>query len=377
MLNGTPNELLKEFFARMGHSPPCIDWRRLKERQGHVLLDAIHMMPIDTQHQIEATLCAIFELACLSGARAMVEAWRCSGTQSVASAEERGPYFQAMWTWLNHPQVFDLASTLHQIDHLGYWRRRRDLPRVEPRVSAQTVQDLAAAISNFFRQEEGRGRQCSAEHYARSDGRDYFVAYPDNFVQWVTIHDKQGKLVTRSLRPTFEVVYAYDRQEGTLELHADVASDIKPQLERLFGEIVLGVALGDRRSGPPFDLNRLKDRYFILDVDPEDRVSASIRRMRLMVPQHSLITVEPLRNGKCRDVYDATESGLNQSTVCWNTLDILHAMFQFVFEPKPGRRSGKTDVFVSSPDHCSIATRSPERIDIVRKCFKHWGIARA
>lgn len=44
------------------------------------------------------------------------------------------------------------------------------------------VDELAKAISQFFRSKEGRSRNCKVEVYRR-DNKDYFFAYPEDFGQ--------------------------------------------------------------------------------------------------------------------------------------------------------------------------------------------------
>ena len=376
MLRMTPNRLLQEFFQRLGVRLLCIDWRRLPERRDDALLLSINLLPQETQDEVESTLAAIHELACEAGVQTILEAATSNGRLNFASLlPSAGPYNVAMWTWLHFPSLFDQAASMLSVDNLTRWRRRKDLPRVEPRTSPDAIKELASAISRFLRCEEGRGQHCTVEHYRRAHGTDYFVAYPDDFMQTVATHDESGQLRPHSIRQTFEIVFAYNSDDGTLEMFARMPAALKVKLESLFGQIILGEDVGPRRYERPYDLNRVKDRYFCLETDPEDGLTAVITGLRVSSPNWGKIGLEPVHNGHVRDIYDMAENCLNGEAVLWDEVDILKATFRFQFQPIHGRRPGVLEFEVTHPDHCAVRSRRPERVELVRKYLKRWRIA--
>ena len=377
MLRMTPNRLLREFFQRLGHKLLSIDWRRMPERCDEALLIAIGLLPQDAQEEMEAAFAAVHELACEAGVRAIIEAANLNGREGFApKLPQAGPYHVAMWTWLHFPSLFDQATLMHSVDRLTRWRKRKDLPRVEPRRTTDATGELACAISKFLKCEEGRGQNCTVDHYHRCTGTDYYVAYPDDFVQTIAMHDERGTLQPRSIRQTFEIVFAFTQEEGTLELNAKVPPRMKAKLECLFGQIILGEDIGPHPYSRPYDLNRLKDRYFCLETDPEDEVSASITQLRLNSSDWGRIGLEPIQNGHVLDVYDMVDHCLNPVNVDWDDAEIQMVAFLFEFKRMRGRRSGALRFEVTYPDHCSVRTRVPERIELVRKYLKRWRIAR-
>jgi hypothetical protein len=169
-------------------------------------------------------------------------------------------------------------------------------------------------------------------------------------------------------------VFAVRPEQGCLELAAKVASGTRPKLEALFGQIILGIDLGSRSYGRPYDLNRLKDRYFCLETDPADGVSATISRLRLSVPHYGRFTVEPEVHGRPAELWELIDECLNRQTVAWEELNISLATFRFEFAKRGGHR-GTLSLDVSYPDRCSIKSRHPERIDLTRKYLRRWRIA--
>jgi hypothetical protein len=377
MLRMTPNNLLHQFFQRLGHTLPAIDWLRLRDRQVQPLLSGLACLSREAQEQIESALASIFELSCERGWQAILDAARQFGEAEPAQRfpDRSSAYARAMWTWLHRPEVFDHALMMHEVEGLARWRKRTGLPILEPRITSDTVRELGIALSKCLRREEGRGHNCTVEYYRRRDGADVFVAYPDDFVRTVMAHDKKGRLLPRSVHQTFEIVFAYQSENGTLELFAKVAPLVKPKLECLFGQIILGADLGPKAHTQPFNLNRLKDRYFCLETDPHDRVSVSIKRLRLDVPQRGRLTVEPDSTGRGGDVYEVIDDCLNDEAVSWDDVKISLATFYFRFEGRPGSKPSTLKFDVAYPDRCSIKSSRPERIEMTRKYLRRWRIA--
>ena len=263
---------------------------------------------------------------------------------------------------------------MHQVEGLSRWRKRTGLPSVTPRITDESRRELASAISHCLRREEGRGRHCTVDYLRRRDGADLFVAYSDDYMHAMMVHDQQGRLKPCSYRPTFEIVYAYHQQLGTLELFARVMPRMKPILEDIFGQVILGTDLSQRGQRRPWDLNRLKDRYFCLETDPQDEVRASICKLRLDVPHYGRVTVEPNRRNQ-KDVFEVIEECLNDERVDWNDIEISLATFRFQFENRASRKPGTLTFDVSAPDHCTIKSRLPERVALTQKYLRRWRIA--
>lgn len=377
ILKMTPNDLLQQLFFRLGHPLRCIDWLRLRDRQYQPLMSAIENLSREAQQQVESALAAVFELACEKGWQSILESAREVGDSEPVERfpEDACNYTRAIWTWLNRPEIFDQALLRIEVDALPRMRKRSGLPLLEPRITPDRVRELGVALSVCLRREEGRGKNCTTQYYRRRDNADVFVAYPDDFVRTVMAHDEQGILIPRSMKQTFEIVFIHQAEAGTLEMFAKVAPLVRPKLEMLFGQIILGVDLGSKPHNRLYELNRLKDRNFCLETDPADRVSASIRRLRLDVPRRGRLTVEPDGDGRGGDVYQVIDECLDNQKVCWDEIKISQATFHFQFESQPGRRPGVLRFDVSAPDYCSIRSSRPERIELTRKYLRRWRIA--
>ncbi len=349
-LRMTPNGLLRELFAKLGLANLGIAWHELPQREVHPILEALDRLPADAQATLETALHNIFDLACQNGVHAILEAADdATRRQSVLYLPDSGgPYCTAAWTWLNYPDVFDRAALLCQVDSLSRWRKRKDLPRVVPGTTPEVILRLEHALSELLRSEQGRGHRCTVEHAYRQDGSDYFLAYPDDFVGTITMHDDNGKLTPRPIRPTFEIVFAYDREEGTLETHARVPTRLKPLLEEAFCRIALGAEPEPVQRQVIYNLNVLKKVLFQLPTDPEDRVAAKVCRVRLAIPDSQWnITLEAARNGARDEMAEMIGECLHEENIPLERVNVTSTRFRMDFHAINGRRPGSLTFDVS------------------------------
>jgi hypothetical protein len=371
-----PNELLEEFFKKLNN--PCygMDWRRLGRRQVEPLLALMEYFPPGQRESAEAILRNVFDLACESGAKVIRDLARSSGPSDLlARLPDHGSlYHQAMWVWLQAPGLFEQAVLFHQVDQLSWWSKRNDLPSLEPPADRDTLGLLAGDVSRLLTKEQGRGKQCTVEHVYRDSGTDYFFCFPDDYVRTVTLHDRRGRLTTRTLRQTFEIIFAYRRDAGTLETYAQVPPRLKRELDESFAWLILDTSLGPTLPKRVYDLNRLKACRFQLNTDPRDHVHARIRTLQLSLPDHyRRITLES-RVGAADDVFRMVEECLNEEHVTLDEADVSRAAIQFQFDRTGGRKPGTMTVEVAHPDRCSLRSHRPERVSVVEKHFRMWRI---
>ena len=379
VLRMVPNRLLKDFFQRLGYGDLGIPWEQLGEREIEPVVKALSGMSRADQDRIEGEMRSVFDLACETGLGAIFEgAVRCGDCKlSEVMPEELGPYGKSMWAWLNRPEAFEKAMLIHQVEHLSWWRKRNDLPRLAPDTSAATRVRLEEEIASLLTREQGRGKVCTVEVLERGE-TIYFFAYPDDFVQNVTTHDEDGKLAPSTFRATFAIVFAYTPSEGALELYAKLPPKLKQRLEEIFARSVLGQELGPWNPEAAYELDHLKDPSFKLQTDPEDHLRVHISKMRL-VPKNSgrRIFVEIDADDPEDSIHRTIEECLNQERLPLSEVWVNLVTFCFEFLPMEGRRPGRLTFDVGFPSSCSLRGARPERVELVEKYLKRWEIDRA
>lgn len=374
VLRMAPNALLRELFAEMDYAQLGRDWEGMGEHQIEPVQRAISIQPAEVQLRIETELRDLFDLACESGIAAICEAADLCGMISFATQLPHGGlYHKVLWTRLNYLDIFQRALRIHSFDVLNWWRKRNDLPSRSIEVTDALLSQLARELSALFERTQGRGYPCTVEYQRRGPAVQYFFAHPDDFAQEAMCHDDERQLTPITVRPTFNVVFAYNQSEGSLELHAKVPARLKQQLERLFASIVLDTELGPWEPDAAYDLDRLKDRSFPLATDPEDRVSAQVRSLRFSGSNTGRRAVVEISDDR-DNIHDAVDEWIDKGSVPFEQVHVTRATFRFWFDEVGGRKAGTETFDVTWPSSCNLRGRRPERVAIIEKYLKRWKI---
>jgi hypothetical protein len=377
ILRMTPTPLLRNVFRALGHSKLDLRWHDSRGQEIDAVLNYLDELPIAERNEIEGLLRSVFDLACESGFQAMLEAAAHCGVANLGGLvpDDLSLYGRATWVWLHHRQVFKLAQVIHRVEHMAWWRKRNDLPANTPDMSAEARRELEDEIS-FLLKTQGRGHRCTVETLSR-DGMDYFFAYPDDFVQNVLVHDEQGQLAPESFRQTMQVVFAYNSEEGTLELSAKLPKLMKEKLETIFARTILHWRLGPHEPGAVYELNQLKDPSFDLTPDPADRLRVRIRRMQLAAKFGGRrLGVEVDDHDPDDDIHQAIDECMNLETVPLSEWNVTQVTFCFEFLPLAGRKHGQQTFNVGFPRSCNLRGARPERVELIQKYLRRWKIDR-
>lgn len=171
----------------------------------------------------------------------------------------------------------------------------------------------------------------------------------------------------RTLRPPFEVMFAYQADQGSLELHAHTPSRLKPKLERLFCQTILGPKVVTIDEPEIYNLAALEERNFQLDADPGDCVRPVVRRVCFQERETKLrVVIEGNVPEQVSRLVDTVQRGLA------SRIEVTAATIQFIVQ-KP---AAEPEVF-----SCDVASRSSslshetaEHVALARKCLRRWGV---
>ncbi len=371
VLRMVSNDLLQPFFERLNIALKCMDWKKLPGRNADPLLIALSWESLEDQVLAESALRDVFELACRSGREALAEAATHLGMDF--EWPDRGDYYCSMWVWLHHPAVFRRAHLVHQTTRAGRWRRRHDLSCVEPQTSPEALTEFNTRLCEFLKQHQGRGHQCTIQHFCRMDRTHYFVAWPDDFVQTIHRHDAAGQLRRDSLRRTFEMVFAYTPEEGTLDLYANLPSHLKPELECLFSNVLLLQPLDMTRNGQSYDLNQLKRFRTGFPTSPRDQVQVRMTRMRLSDSSKDRDLFVCVRRRIADDIFQASDELLNPFQQPLDDLEITMATLAFDFQA-PNEAGVMT--FDLWPDSSNLRNQPKAWATLAQQYLKQWEIHR-
>ncbi|OQC13489.1 MAG: hypothetical protein BWX73_02294 [Lentisphaerae bacterium ADurb.Bin082] len=380
VLRQVSNALLKEFIEGKGHHL-TVAWDEITETQVQGIYDEFLHLPERARREIELDMQDVHAMASEDGIRALVETGR-SHDRPIAEDLERheSRYDKAMWALLHRPDVWQDAVTFAHADRLPprYWEKRNSLPKQPPDISAATAERLGQAISAFFVQAEGRGRLSRVERFRRTQDLDYFFVYlsdyPDTTVTW----NDDEQLVREKRRHAFEVVYAFDRSAGTLDMYARGGHKVVRPLQEIFADTVLGVALDpEDPDETPYRVDDLKMRGFAFPTDPEDGITeVAVRRLRLSVlgnPRKQFM-VSRLDDSGPDAMYDSLENEINQDNLPLSLLRVERATITMKLA---GRGRVRKLTFEVGPKSCNLKGKSDELRELGEKYLRRWGIEAA
>jgi hypothetical protein len=284
-LRHVPVTLLRDYFRRE-RLLLDLPLEQFTDQDTDLIFQAWDQLPEADRQRIEFSFRRVHEMATENGIRLLLEEAAINGTDLGPPLELwDGLHAKAFWAVLHAAEVFQTANLFQHTDHLSarFWKKRGGLPRKSPDVSRAALQRLQGALSTYFREHQGRGRNCTVESYVRAGRSYYFFAYPDDYTDTYVGHDHDtGRLIRRPQRPTFEVIFVFDPPEGCLSLYARGNKFLKADLQMTFCREILGQELPPEPSRSPYELNGLLRHDFAFATDPEDGISeVRVCRLRL------------------------------------------------------------------------------------------------
>jgi hypothetical protein len=372
-----PNAQLRTFFERRGELTD-FGWDELKEMDADPVFEAWQALPEASRNDVERWFRAIADLATAEGVQTLIEEGQFHQVDlTVPFGDLKGQHEKAFWVYLNHEKVFVSAGRLNRADHLNgrYWRRR-NLPAIKPDITHPTRDLMAAAISKFYRDNQGRGEHCRVEVFLRRENLHYFFAYPADYANTVVIYDDEGSLAWQLQKAAFEVIFAYNEASGSLDVFVQGDKTIRRALEEIFANLVLKIELpAEDPAAKPFELNGLRSREFDFPTDPEDNIkSVRVKSLRLSVvgPGFGRITLESEARTKRGDVYDLMERALDHKRLSTEMVVVTKVTLQVAFGA--AGRDRVVTFEIASPDSCNLKDK-PDHLKI-KEYLKRWGIAR-
>ena len=366
-----PNKLLKEYYARDGLNGD-IPWQHLSEKDIDFVFTAYENAPEPVRRRMDSDFRDIHNLADEGGIKTLIDVGQ-SKTDFISIFDgAEGHVERAFIAFLMHPEAFEEASYFHYADTLGRWRKRKRLPQMLKQPDDESKARLSKALSDYYRQKEGRGHGCDIEYYKR-DERHYWFARPEDYAISALIYDEEHHLNKQTQRPAFEVIFVYSESECSLDIRAIGVKKTLLDIQTLWGRSILECELGD----PPadsivYELNALRNREFQFALEPEDGVSeVRVKRLRLKVmgSDHRITLEAPARRDP-KEVYGLLERVLKGLEVSDDVLKVAGVGLQLVF-PGTGTRRESTMMFdVSYPNSCSL--RCEPKHEIAKNLLKRW-----
>ena len=350
----TPNLYLAKFFEAKGIQLE-VNFNQLKEQDADILQGALNKLPPHQITDIEAGFQNVNALASEGGIVALVD--EACFYNDNAFIEEiaviEGFHAKAIWAYLNKPSYWRGAAIFLHADNVSasYWKKRNDFLNLPPHIEDTNTAALAKAISGYFSDKEGRGKNCIVESYRRNQ-KEYFFAYPEDFAQ-TAIEWVGGTLKNHAHHPAFEIIFVYCEAEGSLDIYAPKNSKAVPELQAIFAKHIL--KLDDlpawQKDKRVYELNPVLEKGFEFKVEPTAGIASVLvtsLRVTLKEDKKKRIVVEADPFKDDRAVYSLLER-LNLPPY-----DVTQLSLKVTFEPVSGARAKTRRVNITYPNSCAL-----------------------
>ncbi len=277
-----------------------------------------------------------------------------------------------MWAWLNRREVVIRAQLIHQVEQITWWRRRNDLPQTEPDQSPE-AQPVGPGFIRNARRRAGTGADLHCRELCTA--RDHLLLrLPRRPCSERDRSRRRGPAGSGNVPANFLDRFRVLSGRGSLELFAKLPSRLKLLAETLFTQTILDFELGEWRPNASYELNGLMGGEFSLATDPEDGVTVHIRQLRLsMKNSHRQITLKPDPDWP-GDIFHMLDEVLDKERVPLSSVNVTLVTFCFEFAAHDGRRAGSVTFDVAYPYSCGLRNQPADRIEMVMKYLRVWGI---
>ncbi|QDV85525.1 hypothetical protein [Planctomycetes bacterium TBK1r] len=373
LLRVIPNELLKKWFHDHIPGPFDIPWETLGENDIEPMIVHLDELPSSIRKDAEIDLRTIRSFASEAGMRAIEDTARMHGEPELMSRIPDGLNLngRAMWVRLHEWEILHAATTLLHLEEATFWRKRNGVPsNVE--IAGDADEQLGNAVSNMLR-EEGRGQHVTVERL-ENNGIVYFIVHPDDFVRSDNTHDDQGRLATVSIRPTLDIIFAYDRHAGSFELCASLPKTHKERLEPIFSRAVLGWQLPPYEDESGYYIDHLKDPTTQLPTDPADQIRVRIEEIKMFNPStRRRISTDINKHDETDTIHRAISEELRSLHDVLANFSVNSVGIRFVFPATRYARAGGRIIRIT-PGSCNLRSLTPDRAEIVQKHLRMWGV---
>ena len=282
-LRQTSNALLDRYFHDRGLLTG-LDIESLAEAEVEPIFEAWEALPAARRAEVDSDFAVVDSVADEQGILTLLEEASFQNLDLISAFEEfEGFHDKALWTFLEHRRVVEIAARFREADQLPktYWNGRREgVPASQPRDDDHASNELSEALASYFRLMEGRGHECQVDVYRRGD-RFYYFAFPEDYGR-APLEYTAGRLERRPQRPVFEVVFVYKRTVASLDTFFRGRKKATQELESIFSRVVLQAELEAATDDKIYNLNAFKNRNLPFVYDPSSGIQdVSVRFLRL------------------------------------------------------------------------------------------------
>lgn len=352
--NEVPADVLQRYFVDRGYLEEDSD-----DLGSTKLSEILESLPQEQKNASITDFRDMYDLFSEQGDRAIIDAAQTLELENLEQFQRNlmsidSTQGRVVDTFLQFPNVFRRALDLTRIDDypLATWKKRTNLGHFAPRTDEVSLKGFGDAISDYFTKKQARGQRNQIEYFQRK-GSDYFLVYLDDLAKKMQSWDQQKRGFVKH-RPVIELIFVYNRNEGSVDFWAEKVGVVSKTMFRLFAEYILGLeGLPPAAPGAVYSIQQFKqndDNNIILNPAYGIR-SFSICELRFKNPRINTSEVVVKSSMGNKAIYDELEVILPKDIR--SGYQVTAVRFS-VFSESGRYQKAARRFMVKNPDECTL-----------------------
>ncbi len=375
----TSNDLLKELFLNQNCHWDA-QWDKLPPSRMDFIYSEFNKLPSKERCNLELVMQDVYSIADSDdGINQLIKTAKfCEVELSEEFFKYQSRCDKALWFRLRYHELWTHVKRCVYTDALSqkYWVRYIDLPQKSPKTDKESLSRFGKAISLFYIDSEGRGHAFEVEHFKRAEGLDYFFIYLSDHPKTYEIWDMETGFQRRSECRLFELVFALNSNQGTLDIHAHGSGSAKSALKEIFmNEILDDIFIVSHIYKSAYDIDQLKYSSFNFYTDPDDEIlNVAIKKMTLSKQEKGETLIALQVAPESEDFYEVLEHDLNIKELNLETLIVEKVTLSIKAIHDGHLCSFAMDI---SSNSCNLKSKCEWQRALGEKYLKNWRIDNA
>ncbi len=374
-LQRTPNAMIQEYLLSQGIDND-LTWQGRDERDTDDIYTLVAGLDSHENTRIKFNLERVHDLACPSAIKRVYQACNIFNRSDIIEGLDQlqSDHGRAMWLFLNHEKVFELATQLNK-ERFGSWKYCVLGTQNKLNCDNTSVNAFKESLKSFYKL-QGDARYCKIDLYTCGQAH-YFFTYPEGKAEIIPQYGNSEKEIKNlTIQKLHEVIFIYNSESGILKTNAIGTKEYIMSLQEQFCTCLLGMDTLPRQDNTIFDLNILKEPGFEFPLDDDETNVEGIKlkevRFVLNVDTRNRILVTLDSNSLWQSYSRILESAgaVNNKKVAEAEID--YAKIQFIMRKPPKGRRPTLTFKITAPADCTLQDGEIDRI--ARKYLQKWKI---
>lgn len=283
----------------------------------------------------------------------------------------------AMWTFLNHPQVWERLVLFTRVDtsasNLWHTYCVTNEGKPVPEDDVPDTETLSQSISQEISPKEGYARHVRTR-YELSGQTEYYSVEMSGFPTKRT-ECLQGAFAVTTDNSIRELAYRYHRDTRRLDIKFKGDRRLRTRLCVIWADVIKGSEIEEDTMGKPvYSLEQLKDEDFRFERDAGGNVVSA----HLISIGFTILGIPGRRisyDDSEGEVLSRLNDYLNRNNLPESVCKVRSVKIRVLLNDSFGRCKKQT--LSIATNSCDVEEKNPKVRDVLKACLRQWGIVNA